>query len=270
MTASAQVGQTGLMRGLRKLAIRRPAVPDEHAGKVGPEQGRRLVESAAAMNRVHRLARRGRHPQPVQFAPHAPAGFVGYDNAALPHHLAQRVVRGRGLTSGAMQGVDETARRHREPKMLSIEPHDLAEWQATLLVQMRGGGDRHGAELRRRGSERVGGLQEMPALHGAATLLTLANVHMERADDRADRRQVFLVLRGRARELEGAATVRTRQGQLRRCRSHRPRVASVVGHGTHMPRQPAAPGGRHDLADGPSQTARLGESPPGGPHPVVV
>ena len=78
---------------------------------------------------------------------------------------------------------------------------------------MRGGGDRHGAELRRRGTERVGGLQEMPALHAAATLLTLANVHMERADDRADRRQVFLVLRGSARELEGAATVRTRQGQ---------------------------------------------------------
>src|SRR5206468_1862367 len=145
--------------------------------------------------------------------PHAPAGSVGYGNGALPHHLAQRVVRGRGLTSGAMQGVDETARRHREPKMLSIEPHDLAQWQATLLVQMRGGGDRHGAELRCRGAERIGGLQRMPALHAAATLLTLANVHLERADDRADRRQVFLVLRSDAGEMEGAATVRTRRWQ---------------------------------------------------------
>jgi len=155
MTASDQVSKTGLMCGLLKLAIRRPTVPHEDAGKARAEQRGRLIEAAARLNRVHGFGRGGSDPQPLQLDPDAPPGFVRRDHRPLPDCLPQGVVGGSCLAGCAMQRVHEAPGRHGEPKVLLIEPRDLAKRQSTLLVQVCAGGDGLGPQLRRRGAERV-------------------------------------------------------------------------------------------------------------------
>jgi len=214
-TATQQVRQARLMRRLLKLPIGGPAVPHEHTRKIGPEQGRRLLEAATRLNGVDSGAWRRTHPQPLQLRAHAPAGFVGHDHRTLPDRLDQRRIGRRGLTRGAMEGVDDAAGRHRQPEVLLKEGRDLADRHAELRMQDGSGGRRARANLRGRRTECVGRLQRMPALHAAPTALTLPNVHMKRAHDRPHRREVFLVLRRQARGDHRARTARTR-GRERR------------------------------------------------------
>jgi hypothetical protein len=55
----------------------------------------------------------------------------------------------------------------------------------------------------------------MPALHAAATRDAAAHLHVESSDDRSGHRQIFLILRRDAREVDRAVTARTRCGERR-------------------------------------------------------
>jgi hypothetical protein len=66
----------------------------------------------------------------------------------------------------------------------------------------------------------------MSALYAAATSLTLSNVHLERANDRPDGREVFLMLRRDGRFHHRSRTVRTHGWQGRVVR-----LVDVQGHG---------------------------------------
>jgi hypothetical protein len=116
-----------------------------------------------------------------------------------------------------------------------------------------------------RRAQRVGGLQRMTPLHTAPALRATADVHVEPPHDRADHREIFLILRGDAGLLDGAPTVRAgrRQrrgerlidargrGALRATSVSRPRAASgpsAVPLGTVFPKRrrltkPGAAGG---------------------------
>lgn len=85
----------------------------------------------------------------------------------------------------------------------------LAERQAELFVELHGRRDRVRAELHRRGAERIRGLERMAALDAAVTASTLADVNIEAANDRDDRRQILLILRSDMGLVRARATVRT-------------------------------------------------------------
>jgi len=89
----------------------------------------------------------------------------------------------------------------------------------------------------------------MPALHAAATPLTLSNVDVERANDRPDGREVFLVLRCDGRFHHWSRTVRTHGGQRRVVP-----LVDVQGYGAVC--RPSIRGAR--LAPG---TSRVGRGP---------
>src|SRR5207245_8755996 len=92
-------------------------------------------------------------------------------------------------------------------------------------------------------------LPRMPALHAAATPLTLSNVDVERANDRPDGREVFLVLRCDGRFHHWSRTVRTHGGQRRVVP-----LVDVQGYGAVC--RPSIRGAR--LAPG---TSRVGRGP---------
>jgi len=196
--ASQEMLKTGLMRGPVELPIRCPPVPYEGAREVRAEQRRRLVEAAAGLYGVDGRARRDGDPQPLQLGAHAPAGFIGRDDGTLPNGVQERGI-GRGrLTRRAMQRVDQPPRRHGQPEVLLIELRDFGKRQPAFLVQVRGRHNGLWAQLRRGGTDRIGGLQGMAALHALATLLTRADVNLKRTHEGAHGRQVFVILSGDA------------------------------------------------------------------------
>jgi hypothetical protein len=77
-----QMRETGLMRRLIELAIRRPPVADEGAVEVGAEHRRRFVKAAPVLNGVDDGARGRKDPQPPEPPPDFPAGLIRTDDRA--------------------------------------------------------------------------------------------------------------------------------------------------------------------------------------------
>ncbi len=214
-TAAEQVGETGLMRGPIKLSIGGPAIAHEHARKVGPEERRRLVEAAARVNGIDGGVRRRAHPQPLQLRADPPPGFVGHDHRTLTDRLDQRRVGRRGLSGGAMEGVDHAPGRNRQPEVLLKDAGHLADGHTELLVQDRRGRHRARADLGGGRAERIGRLQGMPALDAAPTPLTLPDVDAKRAHGRPYRREIFVVLHRQPRFNHPTGTAGTHGRQRR-------------------------------------------------------
>jgi len=74
-TATEQMRETGLMRGVDELPIRGPAIALEHAGVVGPEHPRRLRKAAAVLDSVGRRGRRRKGPRASTGAPRLSSRF---------------------------------------------------------------------------------------------------------------------------------------------------------------------------------------------------
>ena len=204
-----QVRQTGLMRGVRELAVRRPALSHEHAAEVRAEDRGGFRKAASFADRIDRGVGRREGPQPVQAAGHAPPGFIRGDHGAAAHRLAQGLVRRRGLARGTMAGANDGAARQRESEALVEQGGDLAEGDAELFIERHGARDRVRPELDGRGAERVGRLPRMTALDPTVALRAAADVDAKTARHRAHRRQIFLILIGHARLAHDAPTVRT-------------------------------------------------------------
>ena len=173
-----QMRETGLMHRRREAPVRGPAIADEDAGEVLPEQGGGLRIPPATLDRVHGGVRCGDRPEPVQAPSDPPPGFVGRDDGAAPNLLTQRGIRGLRLTCRPMHGVHQAAARHREPVLLVQQRRDLAERQAELLIQDDGERDGLCPKLSARGAERVRRLQRMPTLDTPTTPATAADVEL--------------------------------------------------------------------------------------------
>ena len=123
----------------------------------------------------------------------------------------------------------------RQAKPIREERHDLAERQTQVLVQQRRRRDGLRTELHGGGAHGVGCLERMPPLHPTAALPTAADVDIEATHQWADGRQIFLILRGHVRAIDGGATIGTR-------RRHR-HVECVVNHQWNGPPAVATIGG---------------------------
>lgn len=212
-TATEQMREAGLMRGVFELAVRRPAVALQHAGVVGAEHPGRLRETAPVFNGVGRGVRRGKGPQPVRMAADFPAGFIGRDDRTAAHGGAERLVRGLRLPRRAMDGVHQAAARDGEPETVAEQVADAPEGEAALFVEDHRQGDGLWPELHGRGAQRIRRLQRMPSLDPAATPRAVAHRDPKLVDDGALHGQIFLVLRDDAAVTDGPTAVRAVCGQ---------------------------------------------------------
>lgn len=214
-TATEQVSEARLMRGVDKLPVRRPAVALQDAAVAGPEHARRLGKAAPVFDRVGRGVRGGKSPQPVGMAADLPARFIGRDDGTAAHRGAERLVGGLRLTRRAVDRVHQPAAGDGEAEAIAEQRYDAAEGKAALFVQDHREGDGMRTELHRGGAQRVGRLQRMTPLHAAVTLAALADGHTKLVHDGSLHRQIFLVLRHHATAAYRPATIWTVRGQRR-------------------------------------------------------
>ena len=151
----------------------------------------RIVEPAAAANRVDGRFRGGEHPEPVAVGTDAPARLVRRDHGTVADLFAQRRVGRRGVAGGAVQHVGEAARRHVDAELRPQQVGDLRQRHTHLGVQLDDQGDDAGAELHAGGAQRVGGLQRVAALHTPLTLRAVADLDVKTTHEGAHPRAVL-------------------------------------------------------------------------------
>ena len=208
-----QMREAGLMRGLSELAIRRPAVADEHAVELGAEHGRRFVEPAPVLNGVDDGARRGKHPQPPESSAHLPTGFIGTDDRTAADLIAQRRIRRRRLARGPMERVGHATRPDAQPEPVAQERGDLAVREAEVFIEQHDQRDRVRPEMRAHRPERIRRLPRVAALYAPTTVATPPDVHIEATHMRSHDRQIFLNLGGDARLGQSASAMGARSGR---------------------------------------------------------
>ena len=241
-----EVRETRLMRGVHEAAVRRPSIAHEHAREVFAEDRGGLPKPATGPNRIDRRVGGGERPEPVERTRHSPPSLIGADDRTGADLRTQHVVgRGRARRRPSAD-MDQRAACHAEAEPIAEQRHDVRERQAHPLVQ--DDDERHGlgAELDGRRAERVRGLEGMPALHAPATRHTRADVHATLAHDGTDDGQIFLVLRGDVRPVDGAPTAGTRDGQrglmrVINVRRDRARAVAPVGRSRAAARWTAGP-----------------------------
>ena len=158
----------------------------------------------SSVTKAHRQQRR-----------HPPARFVGAHRGAAADGGAQRFVAGLSSPRRPMQGAHQAAGRDLQRETFPEQRRDLPERQPELLVEH--GRERHRlwADLASRSAQRVRRLQRMASLDPPLTAGAMPDVYLEAADDRADRRDVFLVLGGDPVPLQSCTAVGTAVRQRR-------------------------------------------------------
>ena len=213
-TPAQQMCETGLVDRVIEAPIGRPAITDERAGKLRPQDGRGFLVAPAGQNRVDGGVRRGERPQPVQLAADFPPGLIRGDYVAVPDLGAQRLVGGAGAIGGAVQGMDEPAGGDVQTKAVAKQGADFGQGQPELRMQH--GGERHRLrpELRRGRAQGIGRLQAMSALHATPARAATANLDGERAHDRTHDGKIFLILLGDAEAAQRSLTLRAGRRQV--------------------------------------------------------
>src|SRR5439155_23361761 len=118
-------GETGLVRGVRELAVRRPAVADHDAAVAGAEDRGGLGVAAAGLDGVDGHVARDEDPEPPPPPADFPPGLVGGDDRAPPHGHDQRVGGRRTARRHAVQRLHEAARCDRQPAAGAQDRGDL-------------------------------------------------------------------------------------------------------------------------------------------------
>ena len=204
----------------------------------------------------------------MQHGADAPAGLIGTDDGTPADLGTQVCVRRGGHARRAMQGLDEAARRDPEAEAVTQQRRDLLERHAHVFMQEHHKSHGSRSEVHIGGSQRVGGLQGMPAVDPSTTGDTAANFHVESPDDRPNHREIFLILGGNAHHVQRAPTIRARRRERRvgghvHVRGNRTsRSAAIAGAGA--PTRPPTPAPRAPLR------ARRGRPEPGPPCGVEL
>jgi hypothetical protein len=210
-----QMGQTCLMEGTVKAAIRRPPIADDDPCEAPAEQPRRFGISAAILDAIDRGVRRRRGPQPMQVSGDLPPGFIRRHDRTAANPLAQRGIGRPRLAGGTVHRVHHPTARNQQAVLLPKQRGDLPKREPELLIEHDREGDRLRPELRARRAQRVGGLQRVASLHAAPAHPTRADVNPKRPDDDPRHRQFFLILHCHPGRVDRSATVRAVVGQRR-------------------------------------------------------
>ena len=157
-----------------------------------------------------------RRPQPLQARVHFPSGLIGRDHRTPADSVAERRVRRGGASGRALDRVDKSTGGDGQSEPLAIQRRDLSERQSELFVQHDVERHRGWAERRARRANRLRRLEGVSALHAAPTVSAMANRDVERAHDRPDLGQIFLIL---GRVAFGAAPAAHHPSRLRAARS---------------------------------------------------
>src|SRR6266849_3011315 len=170
------MGQAGLVQGLEKLTIDAPAIAHQKAGKVRPQYHGRLFKSASRLNRIDADLRGAEDPHPPQLSTHSPSGLVrGHTGTGA--NLCHQCLIGRfGFVGHTLQCLTQSTATHPQSEGLLQHGGRLAVGQSQTFIELRGQGQRSGAQLRSRTADRIGGLPGMPALHPPSA--TPATSHM--------------------------------------------------------------------------------------------
>src|SRR5215471_16094593 len=107
---------TALMAGTQELVIDAPAVMEERARVVRPQQGGGLLKSAARQNVAESDLLAYHHPQPKELCRHVPAGLIHAIEQAALGGIAQRVPRSLAPASHAIDGAADRAAIHPQVK----------------------------------------------------------------------------------------------------------------------------------------------------------
>ena len=201
------------MGGFSEAPIRRPAVANEHAVEVRPQQVGGLRVAPSGLSRVDGRLRRGGRSEPPQVAADLPPGLVGGDDGAVADLAQQFGIGQLGPAGGPMHGADQAARTAPDAVVLPQQRGDLAERQPHLLVEDDRRRHQPGTQLHGGGPQRVGGLQPMAALHPQAAVLTGPEGDSKLTDGDPLGRQFFLELGGHARRADSSTATRTARRQ---------------------------------------------------------
>ena len=142
--------------------------------------------------------------------------------------LAQLRVGRRGGAGGPVQHVGKTARRDLQAERGPQQVRHLRQRHSQLRVELDHQRDHPGTELHARRAQRVGGLQDVAALHPPLTLRAVADLDVEAPHHRAHHGQFFLILRRHAGHCDRAAAIRARRGNRRRAGLVNPRRARAA------------------------------------------
>ena len=214
----------------------------------------------------------------------------GTTSELLRHLVAQQPVERRRVAGDQMQPVRQTARGDVQAQRVAQQAGDLRQRHAQLRVQVYGQPGDPRAELHAGRTQRIGGLQRMPALDAPSALRAVAHLDVEAGHERAHRGHVFLILRRAScrRHRRNPDTLRRAPHAFRRPApgavgdpvDRRPRPPGVrvahrvlgasLGEGGRLPAtrtrapRPSPPSGRPWCG-----TARLGSGPGGFGQPVA-
>jgi hypothetical protein len=121
------VRQAGLVAGVDKSPVRRPAVAFQHPGVVLAEHRRGLLIATPAGDPVDRDLVADKRPQPRLGLADPPAGLVRGHHRAGPHRLDQRLVGRPGTLGGPADRLNDATRSDTHPSWsssLAILPAD--------------------------------------------------------------------------------------------------------------------------------------------------
>ena len=228
-TAAQEMGETGLMGRLGKLTIGCPPIPHENPRVLGAQDGSRLSEAAATLNRIHGGVGRREGPQPPALPVDLPTRLIGcHDRTAADGGTQGRVGRPR-LAGRPMQRLGDGAWGQGEPEALAQQRRTPGVREAELLVEQHEQGHGLWPQLHGGRAQRVRGLPLMAPLHASPTRHTLAQLDGEPPHDGTHDRQFFLILPGDPRVAHCAAALRTGRRQRGRPGLIHPRRDSAMG-----------------------------------------
>src|SRR5487761_40744 len=176
-TAPQQMSQAALVQGLEKLPINAPPVAHQKTVKIFSQHGSGLLEPAARLNRIDRYLRGAESPHPPELSVDSPTGLVRSDTRASANFFDQRLIGRCCLTGYPGQGLAQTASTHLQPEGLLEHRGRFAVGQSQTFIQLRGQGQRSGAQLRGRTAHRIRGLPGMPPLHPPPTMSAATHVN---------------------------------------------------------------------------------------------
>jgi hypothetical protein len=138
---------------------------------------RRLFKSTSRLNRIDADLRGAEDPHPPQLSAHSPSGLVRGHTGTGANLFHQRLIGRFRFVGHTLQGLTESTATHPQSEGLLQHGCRLAVGQSQTFIELRGQGQRSGAQLRSSTADRIGGLSGMPALHPPSATPTASHMN---------------------------------------------------------------------------------------------